>query len=96
MPEQRLQRTRETLPICYQFGDARPVLCYFCRRDISKEAKVRMPGDRPRTRQVECTDCAKLANPLSRVADSLQRAGYASAAYRITQAQLRADVARGK
>jgi hypothetical protein len=82
MPEQRLQRTRETLPDCYQFGDARPVLCHFCRRDIAKEAKLSLRGDRPRFRRVECTDCAKLSHPYVRIADHL-----AGRAYRITQAQ---------
>jgi hypothetical protein len=45
MPDQRLQ-TRETLPTGYQFGDARPVLCHFCRRDIATEAKLSLRGDK--------------------------------------------------
>jgi hypothetical protein len=87
MPDQRLQRTRETLPTGYQFGDARPVLCHFCRRDIATEAKLSLRGDKPRSRRVECTDCAKLSHPYVRIADHLARENYESRAYRITQAQ---------
>lgn len=88
MPDQRLQKTRGTLPTGYQFGDARPVLCYFCQRDITTEAKVRMGEYEPRFECTVCTDCATQPYPLAELSRT-------SAAYRITQAQQAHDKDHG-